>query len=306
MAKTVATSATKDTDLNDVRVFVAVVESEGFSKAAKVLGLPTSTVSRRVARLEQALGVRLLQRTTRKLSLTELGYRYFERCSRVLSELADAGREVEEAQETPRGRVRVTAPVDLSPVSVLVARFLDRYEHVRVELDLTNRRVDLVEEGYDVALRAGAMPDSSLVAHKLEDSPMSLVASSGYAERYGLPNTMEELSSHSCVVFGALGPRTTWQLRDARGQRSVSVSGRIAVNHLTAAKSAAMAGLGIGMVPRAFCVKELARGELVHVLPSIRIRAGALWVVAPSRHMTSACRAFVSFVRENYAEVALD
>lgn len=305
MAKTAASAPTTDLDLNDVRVFTRVVEAGGFTKAAKALGMPTSTVSRRVARLEQVLGVRLLQRTTRKLSLTDPGGLYYERCARVMAELDDAGRAVAEAQATPRGRVRVTAPVDFAPTTALVARFLERYENVRVELDLTNRRVDLVEEGYDVALRAGRMPDSTMVAYKLQASHFQLVASPDYLRKHGVPESVRELSKHECIIFGALGAQATWQLRDERGKVSVTVSGRIAVNHMVAAKHAAAEGLGIAMIPSAFFVEELARGDLVSVLPSACQPTGDLWLVVPSRYMAPACRAFVDFVREHFKTIEL-
>ena len=289
-----------ETNLNDVLVFTQVVEAGSFTAAAKSLDLPTSTVSRRVARLENELGVRLLHRTTRRLSLTAPGERYHERCARIIEELADAEREVTQAQATPKGRVRVTAPVDFSPISTLAARFLHEFPDVHLELDLTNRRVDLVEEGYDVALRAGVLVDSTLVGYKLADSTMKLVASPEYLDAHGAPRTVQELSDHDCIVFGKLGPQITWPLRSESGPVNVSVSGRISVNHLLAAKRAAVAGLGIAMIPGAYVSVELAAGPLSPVLPKIGAPAGGLWLVVPNRHMAPAARAFVEYVRANF------
>ena len=295
-----------ETNLNDVRVFTRVVAAGSFTAAAQELDLPTSTVSRRVARLEDELGVRLLYRTTRKLSLTSPGKLYYERCARMMEEFADAEREVTQAQATPKGRVRVTAPVDFSPVSTLAAGFLNHFPDVQLELDLTNRRVDLVEEGFDIALRAGILTDSSLVAYKLADSTMTLVASPEYLSARGEPRSIRDLAKHDCVVFGTLGPQVMWPLREKSGTVNVSVSGRISVNHLQAAKSAAVAGLGIAMIPGAYCAAEIHAGTLAPVLPDIGAPAGALWLVVPNRHMAPAARAFVEYVRANFELVGSD
>jgi DNA-binding transcriptional LysR family regulator len=295
-----------ETNLNDVRVFTRVVDAGSFTGAAQLLDLPTSTVSRRVARLEEELGVRLLHRTTRRLSLTAPGKLYFERCSRIVEEFADAEREVTQAQATPKGRVRVTAPVDFSVVSNLASGFLHDFPDVHLELDLTNRRIDLVEEGYDVALRAGILTDSSLVAYKLAESTMTLVASPDYLRERGEPRRINDLTKHDCIVFGKLGPQATWPLRSKKETVTVTVTGRISVNHLQAAKSAALAGLGIAMIPGAYCGAELRDGTLAAVLPKIGAPAGGMWLVVPNRHMAPAARAFVEYIRANFDQMGLE
>lgn len=283
-------------------MFARVVAEQSFSGAARSLGLPVSAVSRRVARLERQLGVALLRRTTRKLALTEPGRLFHERSAEALAGLAEAAARLRDAQTSPRGRVRVTAPVDFAPAAEVVAEFLRDFPEVRVELDLTNRRVDLIEEGYDVALRAGELPESTLVAQRLADSPMRLVASARYLSARGTPAQAEELAQHECILFGQLGARATWTLRGPSGRVRVTVTGRLSVNHLQAARQAAVAGLGIALLPSSYSAEALAEGSLSPVLPDLSGPPGALWVVVPSRHMPPATRAFVAHVKRHFAE----
>jgi len=284
-------------DLNDLDVFCRVVEREGFSRAAVELGVPASSVSRRIARLEESLGVRLLQRTTRKLHLTDAGKSYYDEVSRALTDLASAEKCVQATQGTPRGRVRVTT-VSEPFVEGLLYDFLLRYPDVSLEVDKSHRVVDLVAEGFDLAIRAGSLPDSSLVAHRLLTSGPVVVAAPSYLERRGTPTAVADLRQHDCVIMAPSLAGATWNLRTPRGEARVSVSGRVAVNAFQAAVEACVRGLGLGLFPRHFIEPRIASGELVLVLPDAAPSPTGLWVVYPSRTLVApAVRALIDHIK---------
>ena len=292
------------TDLNDLEVFVEVVNAGSFSAAARARGTPASSVSRRVARLERRLGVRLLERTTRRLRLTDAGTIYYERGSGLLEELADAERQLAELQATPRGRVRIAAPMEHTVTLRLITQFLAQHDDVRVELFLTNRPVDLVEEGYDLSIHPGALTDStSIVAFKLMESPFRLVAAPSYLRARGEPRTAAELERHDTIVFGQ-SLETEWAIAGAEGTERVRVRARLAVNHLHAVSRAALCGLGIAMLPAAMCQEDLDAGRLRRVLPEASLVAVPIWVTyLGGRHMTPAVRAFVDFAKERFVPI---
>ncbi len=290
-------------NLNDVLVFSQVVDAGSFTAAAKGLGLPTSTVSRRVARLEDQLGVRLLQRTTRKLSLTDAGRIFYDRASRIVSELEDAERAVGEMKAAPRGRLRVTAPVEMSGIADLLVRFLHAYPEVNIELDLTNRHVRMVEEGYDVAIRAGELSDTTLIAHRLAEASFVLVASPAYLALRGSPQQPVDLRQHDCIIFAPWSANASWLLSNKGRSQRVSVAGRLAVNHLEVVRSAAVAGLGIAMLPAVFVNPELEAGRLQQVLEGAGATSSSLWVIYPSRrNLPPAVRVFVDFLKTSFQQ----
>lgn len=286
--------------LDDVAVFTHVVQQGSFTAAAKALGLPKSTVSRRVQKLEDELGVRLLQRTTRKLRLTDAGRVFFDRGARVVAELEEALSEVSALSEAPRGRLRVTAPVELGADRLIpvVSEYLVRYPEVQLELDLSSRIVDLVAEGYDLAIRAGHLPDSTLVARKLSESPHVLVASPAYLERRGRPGAIEALTEHCCLgVSTASGP--AWSLRSARGPVEVRPNVRFVANHFEAVRRACLDGVGLALVPEFMVCVDVAAGRLERVLPDVCGPEGAVYVVYPSaQHLAPKVRAFVDLLVE--------
>ncbi len=284
-------------DLNDILVFTQVADAGSFTAAAKALDLPKSTVSRRVARLEESLGVRLLHRTTRRLNLTDAGRTLQESGTRIMSELADAQAAVTDMHAQPRGRLRITAPVELPVMPRLVTDFLDLYPDVHIELDLTNRYVDLVEEGVDVAIRAGRLADSSLIARKLADTCGTLVASPAYIDSRGAPQSIEDLADHDCVIFGPGSANGAWRLNGPHGPVKVAIKGRISVNHLALVKHAAIAGFGIALLPTIMVADEIAAGHLRIVLPQSSPPPSSLWAVTPSRkHVSPVVRAFLDFL----------
>jgi DNA-binding transcriptional LysR family regulator len=203
--------------------------------------MPKSTVSRKIADLEARLGARLIQRTTRRLSLTDAGRTYFEFAARVVAEIDEAERAVGSLQTVPRGRLRVTAPLNFGFLGAIAAGFLDRYPDVELELVCTDRVVNLVEEGFDVAIRASALADSTLVARSLGHVGTLLVASPGYLDRRGRPREPKDLSKHAAVVFGAGGERGKWRLRQKGRGAEVTVAPRLVVNDFDALEEAAWA-----------------------------------------------------------------
>ncbi|MFK7928466.1 MAG: LysR substrate-binding domain-containing protein, partial [Myxococcota bacterium] len=202
-------------DWNELAIFVKVVQEGSFIEASRSLGVPRSTVSRKIASLEDRLGVRLLQRTTRSVQPTDEGRAYYERCSPLIREAAEAARAVGSRQDVPTGRLRITAPSVLGHhfLGPIVSDFLAQWSDVRVELLLTDRVVNLVEEGYDLAVRVGKLPDSNLIARRLGESQIRVVASSAYLQRYGEPSTSSDLSDHRCIVVGENAGPYHWTFR---------------------------------------------------------------------------------------------
>ncbi len=294
-----------DLDLNDVAAFVRVVENSGFAKAARELGVPTSTVSRAVARLEENVGVRLLHRTTRNLSATSEGNAFHERVAPLVASLRDATRTLGAGGKEPEGLLRVTAPNDIGSafLSEEIVRFADRYPLLRVELMLTNRKLNLVSEGLDVAVRAGRLESSSLVARKIGTLQVELYASPAYAERARLPANLGELGRHKIVAFGARDGKVTWPLEGPQGRESVQLSCRIACDDFGYVRASLVAGGGIGLIPRMLAASEVATGRLVRVLPEYSVSGAPLHVIYPStRQIPSKVSAFRDFLAKGCAE----
>ena len=291
-----------DFDLNDAQLFAKVVEKGSFSGAARLLGLPVSSVSRKVARLEEQLGSRLLHRTTRKLSLTDAGRTYHDMVSSALEQLHAAAAAVSGLQAEPSGRIRFTSVPGLSRYAWgLVEEFLARYPKVSIEMDLTERTVDMIEGGYDLALRAGQLPDSSLVSRKLMTTSFGLMATPAYLDAHGRPATLDDLAEHECVVFGLSLRGAQWRLQQGRKTKEVPIRGRLAITDLEAVVQACLRGLGIAMLPLQMTELLVARGELERVLADWSGPTGGLYLVYPSRrHLSPSVRAFMDYLAENF------
>lgn len=280
-------------DLNEIVVFARVARAGSFTAAARALGMPKSTVSRKVSELEQRLSSRLLQRTTRKLSLTDAGRTYYDYCARIVAELEDAERAMSGLQEKPRGLVRVTAPVNLPFLGPMVGEFMKRYPEVRVELFCTARAVDLVEERFDLGIRASALADSSLVARSLGSVAWFLVAAPGYLKKRGRPRSPAELRRHDCLLFGASSSTGVRLENDGRSEH-VAVEERLLVNDMDVLQAAVLAGLGIGLLPAYRCVEELRARRLERVLRDWSAKATPVHVVYPTaRHLAPKTRSFI-------------
>ena len=287
--------------LDDVLAFARVVELGSFTRAADRLGVQKSTVSRKVAALEERLGVRLLHRTTRKLNPTEAGAAYYARCARALSELEAAERAVADRHDTPRGTLRITAPVEfgflfLGPV---VAEYLRSWPDVHVELELSRRLVDLIEEGFDVALRGGPLDDSSLVSRRLATVGAICVASPDYVAGHAPIRRPADLAEHDVIQFNARGYVGRIDMTCQTQSVTVAVDGRLRVDNFTLARDAAIAGAGVAIMPRWFCSDALSDGRLAHVLPDWSGPQGHLSAVYPSRrYLSPKVRTFVDLVAE--------
>lgn len=273
-------------DLNRVSLFSRVVEAGSFTKAATQLGITTSSVSRALQRLEEDLGVRLLQRTTRRLSLTAAGRAYFDQVRGALALLQEAGAAATEMGEEPRGVVRVTIPPSLvNQVIAMLASFQQRYPKIRVELSVAQRVVDLVEESFDLAVRVGPLRDSSLVARRVGTLRSGLFASRDYVRRRGRPQKLADLAKHDCVLFRSHGGKTTWHLRDGERERTIEVTGPLEVDEVPSAHQAVVAGVGIGLM--SFFVSARMRG-LVRILPRYVSADIPVSLVSPSKRLEPA------------------
>ncbi|WP_437285913.1 LysR family transcriptional regulator [Sorangium sp. So ce406] len=293
--------------------FIASVEEGSFSAAAEKLGLTPSGVSKLVSRLEERLGVRLLQRTTRRMQLTQVGRAYYERARRILDELDALEREVESHDDAPRGALRVTAPAVLGHVRVLplLLSFQDTFPEVKIELLLNDRVVDLVEESIDVAVRMTASPPLSSVARRLGDDARVLCASPAYLSRRGRPGHPRDLADHDCIVFVAGGAvDDTWRLKpdprsaDAEGVR---VRGRFQANNTLSLREAALGGLGIVNLPAYLVGEDLRSGRLVALLEGCVPIERAIYAVYPQAPFIPAkVRELVRHLVEGFAAGARD
>lgn len=288
-------------DLNDVAVFVQVVRCGSFAEAARRLGIPPNTLSRRVQQLEAQLGTRLMQRSTRKLSLTSAGQDFHDRCAQPVEGLVEAGEALLSRNEAPSGLVRVAAPVDFFDFFPMewLAEFLAAHPQVRVDFVLSDARADLIAERIDVAVRGGVLEDSGLFARQVLDAGLDgLVASPAYIAARGQPASLQDLAAHDCLVFAHPSGRATWALTAHDGtDAEVQVAGRVNGNTVQVLRRAALAGMGIALLPSTMTRRELRAGLLVPVLPQYRRKGhGVHLVYASRRHLPLAVSAFIELV----------
>lgn len=288
-----------------IRMFVAVAERRGFAAAAQALDVAPATVTKYVASLERHLGARLLHRTTRKLSLTESGRLYLERCTRVLEELAAAESLVSREREEPHGRLRVNAAHSFGTLYLgpVLADYLRRYPRVEVDLTLMDRRVDLIEEGYDVAIRIGVLEDSALVARRLAPVRMLACASPAYLKARGRPQRPEQLATHDCLLYTYNTDAGTWKFTGADGvETAVQVAGSLRANNGDVLLAAAMAGAGIILQPTFIVGPAVADGRLVPILEGWCASEFGVHAVYPRREFLPAkARTFVDFLAAKFA-----
>jgi DNA-binding transcriptional LysR family regulator len=289
-----------------MRSFRRVAELGSFSAAARDLGLSNAVISKHVALLEGHLGARLINRTTRRQSLTEAGAAYYPRAVRVLEELGEAEDAVGRMQTAPRGTLKVNAPMSfgiqhLAPVLPL---FLERYPEVSVELNMNDRFIDLLEEGFDLALRIrSGLPDSRLIAQKIARARRLLAASPGYLARRGPLERPADLAHHDCLIYSLTDSPELWDFDGPEGPVAVAVTGRMQANNGQALRDAALAGLGIVRLPVFTMGQALAEGWLRPVMPRYRVPAHELYAVYPSnRHPAPKLRAFVDFLAGQFTD----
>jgi len=286
-------------DLNEILVFARVVQAGSFTSAAAELGMPKSTVSRKVSDLEERLKSRLLQRTTRKLSLTDVGRTYYDYCARIVGEIEDGERAVSRLQESPRGLLRVTAPVNVAFLGPIVSDYLKRYPEVRLELFCTALAVDLVEERFDLGIRAGTLADSTLIARSLGSVRWFLVATPAYLKRRGRPRSPDDLKKHDCLLFGAGIDNAGVRLENADTSVQVALSARLMVTDMDVLHAVAAAGLGIALLPASRCAEDLRARRLERVLADWNAPSTPVHVVYPStRHLSPKVKTFVEHLHE--------
>jgi DNA-binding transcriptional LysR family regulator len=286
-----------------IPVFVAVVENGGFSAAARALGVSKSAVSKRIDQLEAHLGVRLLHRTTRKLSLTEAGERYFEHAAQALAAAGQAVDAVTELQGEPQGELRISVPMSFGRLHVapMISKFLRRCPKLEINLVMDDRRVDLVAGGFDLAIRAGNLPASTLIARKLAPLHQVICASPDYIDRCDPPVTPAELTDHNCLLYSYSSDVNVWTLIRDGDTKLVTVSGNYQVNSSEALLDAIKEGIGIGRLPTFVAGPDLKAGLLVKLFESYQIPDQTIFAVFPERqYMPAKVRAFLDFAIEYF------
>ncbi|WP_350336186.1 LysR family transcriptional regulator [Coralliovum pocilloporae] len=293
--------------LDGLDSFVKVVEAGSFSAAAEELERSTSFVSKEVTRLENRLGTRLLNRTTRSISLTEAGRLYFERCRDIVSEAEQAALAVMECDSAPRGRLKVSAPASYGHVHLakLLPQFLKDNPAITLDISFSDSRVDVVADGYDVVLRIGALKDTSLIARRLAVSPGWLVASPDYWATHGMPEHPSDLVHHKAIVYALTDNPGRWDFSDGKGGRiSVDVTARVICNTAELERDMALAGLGVSRIPYWACQKEIEDGRLVKALDDFALEPATIYALYPHRrHLSPKVRAFVDFLSRNLPEL---
>lgn len=287
-------------DLDGIAIFVKVLQAGSFSQAAKLLGMPNSTVSAKVSALEKRLGVTLLQRTTRKLRATQAGEAYFQRSVRALEELQAAENELETARGEPKGLLRLTAPVEAghSLLPALVHAFLKKHPRMEVELIVTNRVLDLVVDGIDLAIRAGPLKDSSLIAKRFDLGDLGLWASPEYLTRHAAPRHPKELAQHNCLRFYRFKD-DGFRLSHGRENFHVAVSGQLVADDFETLRSLAILDEGIAFLPSFLCSEDRKQDKLTRVLPQWRGDRVFLSLVYPAqRFVPTKVRAFIAVAEE--------
>jgi DNA-binding transcriptional LysR family regulator len=286
--------------LNGLVAFVRTAETLSFVAAGRLLGVSASAVGKTVARLEQTLGVRLFHRSTRRVSLTAEGTLFYERGRRILDDLQDAEAMLSHAVQAPRGRLRVSLPtIGHSFLMPILPEFSERYPEVELDLDFDDRIRDVIEDGFDVVIRSGELPDSRLMSRRLRSFRFMLCASPAYLKRNGVPQTSKDLENHKCLRFRfpTSGKLQDWALRLPAGAPEPRLPTALTCNNIEAMRSAAIGGLGIAYIPDFFVRDAIAGGALRSVLDDDLADAGQFWALWPSsRHLSPKIRVFVDFL----------
>jgi DNA-binding transcriptional LysR family regulator len=289
-------------DLSDLTVFIKVVELKTLTEAGRVLGLPKSTISRRISRLEEQLGVKLLQRSTRAVIITTEGYLFFEYCLRAIGVLHDGERALQDSQRYAQGVVSFAMPHILGQglIGPILARFLHLYPHMSLISVLSENPLDLLRNGFDVALAVGPLPQSELVATKIGSTECGTFGAPGYFERKGMPQNLVELPRFDLLALGASDRRQKWLMRNDADEAAVEFSAKMVCNDLSVLREAALAELGIANLPAFICKHDLAQGRLVEVLPDWRSADMNFYAVfADPKSRPMRVRTFIDFlVRE--------
>ncbi|WP_286267320.1 LysR substrate-binding domain-containing protein [Thalassotalea atypica] len=277
--------------------FVYVAEKESFTQASKKMAISTAQVSRQISALEQRLNIKLFYRTTRKVSLTEEGRIFYHHCRSVLDGLEAAERAITNLQSKPQGKIKLSVPVTYGEQQILplINDFMQQYSDVEVNANLSNRQIDLVEEGYDLAIRLGTLNDSTMMAKKLSKRTNYVCASPAYLDKYGIPHSLSELNDHSCL----LGTLDYWRFKAAGVDKNIRVTGRLRYNSGFGLVDAALKGLGIVQLPDYYVQNHIQSGELKTLLDKYQMPEEGIWAVYPqNRHLSPKIRLLVDYLFE--------
>ena len=293
--------------LNEMRVFAQVVEAKSFSAAADKLGMSKSLVSRHVSALERSLSVKLLNRSTRRLSMTEAGMLFYEHCARIVQEAELAEQHLTQTQVEPAGLVKVTASPAFAVRHVLPALtdFYQQYPQIRVQLSCSNRALDLGEAGFDLGIRVSFKPDPNLVARKLADNRAVICATPAYLKQHGTPRRIDDLRKHECVLFSPLTPKGAWTFRRDKQKVSVAVAGMFETDDMDAVHAAVTADLGIGILPVYMVGDALRKEQLIPLLRTYQVlpESAIYLVYLPNRTLPSRVRALIDFLVQRFGPV---
>ena len=288
--------------MTSMATFVKVVESGGFSAAARALSISPSMVTAHVQSLEERLGVRFLNRSTRRVSLTEVGHAYYERCLQILAEMEDADRIAQALQSTPRGTLRLNTSIAIPPLlAPVIAEFVALYPEVSNNLTMTDRMIDLVEEGFDLAVRNRAVPDSSLIVRRVATYRFVVCGAPGYLAARGTPRHPSDLVHHNCLVYSQSAWGNEWRFDGPQGEQSVAVTGNLQANSDNALRLAAVHGQGLALAPSFLLIDEIKAGRLVPVLSEFLQTEHAINAIYPHRHYLSAkVRTFIDLLAKHF------
>lgn len=290
---------------NNMTVFVAVVNEQGFTAAAEKLGLSRAQVSKLVMQLESHLGTRLLNRTTRRISLTETGRIYYERCKLILDDIEEVESIASQQTIKPSGKLSLSVPTSFGILHLneAIPHYLKQYPDVQISVKLADRFVDVVSEGFDLVIRIAELGDSSLIARKLAPCQLALCASPDYLAKHGVPERPQDLINHQCLMYSNHSKPDTWVLHGANGSESIKVNGPVTADNGDMLKSFAVSGLGIAFLPTFIVASDLQDGRLQEILPDFSRSEISIYAVFPSRRYLSAkVRTFVDFLSEYFGE----
>ncbi|MFD1260724.1 LysR family transcriptional regulator [Entomomonas asaccharolytica] len=284
--------------LANIGLFVEVVKAKGFRRAAEVLGIPNSTLSRKIAELEQDIGLRLLHRTTRKIELTEAGRNYFERCKNIMADVQSAHEQLADMSQRPSGKLRVSLPTDFASnyLVPIIVNFANKYPEISFDFELTPRKADLVSEPLDMAIRIGHLPDSNLIARQVASLPMGLYASPDYLKRAGEPLHPKELSLHDCICMTAKANSHIWVLQRKQEKLEVRVGGRFTLNSVGMSCRLAALNMGIALLAEEVVRADLLAGNLKQILPEWKLAPSPVYVVTETRLLPAKVQCFIDYL----------
>lgn len=296
-------------DLNEMNIFMCVVESGSFTQAAKKLGVPSTTVSRKIQQLETALGVRLLNRTTRKLSLTHLGEAYYANIRPSFAAIEHANQSLQQHQTTPQGLIRLTAPFNFSVyyLQPLIDDFQHQYPNIRIDLMVNDNQLDMIDHNIDIAFRSGVITTPNLIARKLFRKKILYCASPKYIKRYGQPNTPSDLIDHQCILWQQSNQQQFWKFTYPDGIKEQAVHGRFSSDNAHLQLLAALGGQGIAQLPEPLINSFIQKGKLISILPDYAYESGNMYMVYPSHRLQpNSTQLFIDYIFDKIPIMRLD